>query len=90
VGLARAVGKGRRDRFQRACTHGTWPWRAQHERRNLLYKFAPGHSAWASPYPSPKDAPKIHYPEQLEQILEQPYVAQMPDASDIRYRKNVE
>ena len=76
--------------FSEACTHGTWPWRAKHERRNLLYKFAPGHSTWASPYPSPKDAPKIHYPEQLQQILEQPYVAQMPDASDIRYRKDVE
>src|SRR5690606_32620106 len=44
--------------FSEACTHGTWPWRAKHERRNLQYKYAPGHSAWASPYPTPADAPE--------------------------------
>ena len=37
--------------FSEACTHGTWPWRAKHERRSLLYKYAPGHTAWAAPYP---------------------------------------
>ena len=36
------------------------------------------------------DVTAIDYPEQTRHILEQPYVAQMPDASDIRYRKNVE
>ncbi len=45
--------------FSEACTHGTWPWRANHERRSLLYKYAPGHMAWASPYPSPADAPAV-------------------------------
>jgi ectoine hydroxylase-related dioxygenase (phytanoyl-CoA dioxygenase family) len=75
--------------FSEACTHGTWPWRAKHERRSLLYKFAPGHSAWASPYPSPADAPEIEYPEQLQRILDAPYVAPGQDAFGAEYRKNV-
>jgi len=76
--------------FSEACTHGTWPWRAQHERRSLLYKFAPGHSAWASPYPSPADAPELDYPEQLKRILDQPYVAPGQDKFGDEYRKNVQ
>jgi ectoine hydroxylase-related dioxygenase (phytanoyl-CoA dioxygenase family) len=74
--------------FSEACTHGTWPWRARHERRNLLYKFAPGHSAWASPYPSPADAPHIDYPEQLKRILEAPYVAPKQDVFGADYRNH--
>lgn len=75
--------------FSEACTHGTWPWRAKHERRSLLYKYAPGHVAWASPYPTPADAPGIAYPEQLQRILEAPYVAPGQDAFGAEYRKNV-
>jgi ectoine hydroxylase-related dioxygenase (phytanoyl-CoA dioxygenase family) len=75
--------------FSEACTHGTWPWRAQHERRSLLYKFCPGHMAWASPYPTPADAPEIDYPEQLKRILDAPYVAPEQDVFGADYRKNV-
>jgi len=75
--------------FSEACTHGTWPWRAKHERRSLLCKFAPGHSAWASPYPSPADAPGIEYPEPLSRILEPPYVAPDQDRFGPDYRKHV-
>jgi hypothetical protein len=75
--------------FSEACTHGTWPWRARHERRSLLYKFAPGHSAWAAPYPSPADAPDIDYPERVRRILEPPYVAPGQDTFGSEYRKNV-
>jgi ectoine hydroxylase-related dioxygenase (phytanoyl-CoA dioxygenase family) len=75
--------------FSEACTHGTWPWRAEHERRSLLYKYAPGHMAWAAPYPSPADAPQIDYPEQMQRILEQPYVAPGQDAFGAEYRKDV-
>ena len=32
--------------FTEALVHGTMPWRAAHERRSLLYKYSPGHSAW--------------------------------------------
>jgi ectoine hydroxylase-related dioxygenase (phytanoyl-CoA dioxygenase family) len=75
--------------FSEACTHGTWPWRATHERRSLLYKFCPGHMAWASPYPSPGDAPAIDYSEQLQRILEPPYAAPGQDAFGAEYRKPV-
>ncbi len=75
--------------FSEACTHGTWPWRATHERRSLLYKYAPGHVAWAAPYPTPADAPHIDYSEQSKRILEQPYVAPGQDAFGAEYRKDV-
>jgi ectoine hydroxylase-related dioxygenase (phytanoyl-CoA dioxygenase family) len=75
--------------FSEACTHGTWPWRAKHERRSLLYKYAPGHMAWASPYPTPADAPGIDYSPQLRRILDEPYVAPGQDAFGAEYRKDV-
>jgi hypothetical protein len=75
--------------FSEACTHGTWPWRAKHERRSLLYKYAPGHAAWASPYPTPADAPGSDYPEQLKRILDGPYVAPDQDGFSAELRKNV-
>ena len=75
--------------FSEACTHGTWPWRAKHERRSLLYKYAPGHMAWASPYPSPADAPEFDYSDQMRRLLEQPYVAPGQDAYGAEVRKPV-
>lgn len=36
--------------FTEAVIHGTMPWRAAHQRRALLYKYSPGHSAWAGNY----------------------------------------
>lgn len=75
--------------FSEACTHGTWPWRAKHERRSLLYKFAPGHLAWAAPHPSPADAPDIDYTEQQRRILEPPYVAPNQDSYADDWRKDV-
>jgi hypothetical protein len=33
--------------FTEAVIHGTMPWRAKHQRRSLLYKYSPGHSAWS-------------------------------------------
>lgn len=32
--------------FTEALIHGTAPWRADHERRTLLYKYSPPHSTW--------------------------------------------
>jgi hypothetical protein len=75
--------------FSEACTHGTWPWRARHERRNLLYEFAPGHSAWASPYPSPADAPEVDYSAEPRRILDPPCVAPGQDVFAAEYRKDV-
>ncbi len=36
--------------FTEALIHGTMPWVAHHERRSLLYKYSPGHSAWSGNY----------------------------------------
>lgn len=36
--------------FTEALIHGTMPWQADHQRRALLYKYSPGHSAWNSNY----------------------------------------
>ena len=33
--------------FTEALIHGTAEWRADHERRTLLYKYSPPHSSWA-------------------------------------------
>jgi ectoine hydroxylase-related dioxygenase (phytanoyl-CoA dioxygenase family) len=75
--------------FSEACTHGTWPWRARHERRSLLYKFAPGHMAWAAPHPSATDAPEIDYSEQQRRLLEPPYVAPNQDVYADALRKDI-
>ena len=32
--------------FSEACTHGTLPWNADHQRRAILYKYNTGHMAW--------------------------------------------
>lgn len=36
--------------FTEALIHGTMPWTAKHQRRSLLYKYSPGHSAWSGNY----------------------------------------
>lgn len=60
--------------FTEALTHCTLPWRGPHQRRALLYKYGPGHAAWAPATPLP--------PEVLERLtgrqrrlVEPPYVA---------------
>lgn len=48
--------------FTEALIHGTAPWRADHERRTLLYKYSPPHSTWRKvPYDPEK------YPAASEQ-----------------------
>ena len=40
--------------FSEACTHGTLPWNADHQRRAILYKYNAGHMSWGGgglPYP---------------------------------------
>ncbi len=36
--------------FTEALIHGTMPWQADHQRRALLFKYSPGHSAWNGNY----------------------------------------
>jgi hypothetical protein len=33
--------------FSETCTHGTLPWRADHQRRAILYKYSPSHMAYS-------------------------------------------
>lgn len=58
--------------FTEALVHGTMTWRAQHERRALLYKYSPGHSAWSQKYYDPRAFPDLT--EQQRRILEPPSV----------------
>lgn len=36
--------------FTEALTHGTLPWKASHQRRNLFLKYSPKHLSWANKY----------------------------------------
>jgi len=60
--------------FTEALTHGTWPWTADSERRALLYKYSPGHMAWARRYPMAADVPDAGWSPQLERILQPPHM----------------
>jgi Phytanoyl-CoA dioxygenase (PhyH) len=62
--------------FTGALAHGTHPWTAPHERRSLVFKYAPGHVAWGRAY--------LEWPAELREqltprqaaLLEPPYVYQ--------------
>lgn len=76
--------------FTEALTHGTWPWTADYERRVLLYKYTPGHMAWAGETP---DATPVRLREaaaqsngwsaQERRILTPPSVAGRPDTVEV-------
>ena len=46
--------------FTEALIHGTMRWTASHERRSLLFKYSPGHSAWWQPYYETRLAAAAH------------------------------
>jgi hypothetical protein len=62
--------------FTEALIHGTMPWTADHERRALLYKYSPGHSAWSQKYYNPDDYPAVT--EQQRRIMAPPSVGNRP------------
>jgi ectoine hydroxylase-related dioxygenase (phytanoyl-CoA dioxygenase family) len=47
--------------FTEALTHGTMPWAAEHQRRSILYKYAPG----------PLTYSRVHVPQGVEEVLEE-------------------
>jgi ectoine hydroxylase-related dioxygenase (phytanoyl-CoA dioxygenase family) len=47
--------------FTEALTHGTLPWKADHDRRSILYKYSPGPMSYSS----------RHLPPGVEEILEE-------------------
>jgi hypothetical protein len=79
--------------FTEALTHGSTPWRRDDERRNILYRYCPGHMAFgdalsrerrlehgypAGWYPVPADVPNADWtPEQI-MMLEPPYSWKRP------------
>jgi ectoine hydroxylase-related dioxygenase (phytanoyl-CoA dioxygenase family) len=64
--------------FTEALVHGTMPWKADHERRALLYKYSPGHSSWQSEYYDSADYPGVS--EQQIRIMAPPSVGGRPDS----------
>ncbi|GAB1544723.1 hypothetical protein NUACC21_73990 [Scytonema sp. NUACC21] len=56
--------------FTEALTHGTLPWKGEHERRTLFYKYSPYASAWARYYYNPDDYPGLT--EAQRRILKTP------------------
>lgn len=63
--------------FTEALIHGTMPWTASHERRALLYKYSPGHSAWSQTYYDPADYQNPT--EQQLRLMAAPSVGSRPD-----------
>lgn len=62
--------------FTEALIHGTMPWTADHERRALLYKYSPGHSAWGGGYYNADDYDELT--EQQRRIMAPPSVGGRP------------
>lgn len=50
--------------FTEACTHGTLPWQADHQRRTLIYKYTPGSIAFG------RDAEGAYSQEVLDDLTE--------------------
>ena len=55
--------------FTEALVHGTMPWTAKHERRALLYKYSPDHSAWDRDGYDLADYPFFHLTERRRRIM---------------------
>ena len=66
--------------FTEALVHGTMPWSAKHQRRSLLYKYSPGHSAWSGNY---YDISKYDgLTEQQKRMLMPPSIGRRPYVVD--------
>jgi ectoine hydroxylase-related dioxygenase (phytanoyl-CoA dioxygenase family) len=64
--------------FTEALIHGTQPWTAEHERRSILYKYSPGHSAWSQNYYDLDEFEDLT--DQQKRILSPPSVGRRPDS----------
>ena len=70
--------------WQEATTHGSLPWTAEHERRSLIVRYAPGNLAAAGPdwkWPDqdwPAEFLDGMTPEQLT-VMERPYHSERAD-----------
>jgi hypothetical protein len=66
--------------FTEALVHGTKPWTASHERRSLLYKYSPGHSAWNINYPDLSQYGDLT--ERQRRMLLPPSIGSRPQVDD--------
>ena len=61
--------------FTEALAHGTMPWKADHERRSVLYKYTPGSIAQNNPEayrnPAITSDTKNYRPEGVEEVLDE-------------------
>ena len=60
--------------FTEALTHGTAPWKADHRRRSLLYKYSPAQQSWSKTHIQPPDGVRLTARQQL--LFEPPYFHQ--------------
>lgn len=70
--------------FTEALTHGTLPWTSDRPRKALLYKYTPGHMAWANRPPMPELEATLT-PRQRK-LFEPPYVFE----GEHGYRRSVD
>jgi hypothetical protein len=64
--------------FTEALIHGTAPWTADHDRRALVNKYSPGHSAWMDEYYDLADYSGLT--ERQRRILAPPSVGERPSS----------
>jgi hypothetical protein len=71
--------------FTEALTHGSWPWSAPHRRRALLFKYSPGHMAYAG-VQWPDAVLDLMTPDQ-RRLFERPYVYERDYRRPVRSSK---
>lgn len=67
--------------FTEALVHGTIPWNANHERRALLFKYSPGHSAWSGNYPDVSKYGEVT--ERQRRMLMPPSIGKRPSVGEL-------
>jgi hypothetical protein len=67
--------------FTEALTHGTLPWKGSHERRTLLYRYAPGNMVYGSEpsiHPRGYESFKDELTPLQRALMEPPYSKRRP------------
>ena len=67
--------------FSEACTHGTLPWTADHQRRAILYKYNAGHMSWGAAGQIPPYWDELTKPQQAA-LLPPTHHSRRPKASN--------
>ncbi len=67
--------------FSEACTHGTLPWTADHQRRAILYKYNAGHMSWGAAGQIPPYWDELTEPQQAA-LLPPTHHSRRPKASN--------